>query len=121
MNASIQFCVRGCEEEIPLQGWPLHALEELAGIVGVEASDFGSLHAAISERLQSPDPGVASYRNQHDGPGTDALELCIASTLRDRDPDVRVTEMADMIGVVEGSAYPAKVWIAAGRRRRGAS
>lgn len=97
MNASIRFCVRGCEEEIPLRGWPLHALEKLAGAVGVEVSDFGLLHAAIGERLQSPDLGVASYRNQHDGPGIDALELCIASTLRDRDPSVRVTEMADVI------------------------
>lgn len=97
MNASIRFCVSGCEEEIPLQGWPPHALENLARAVGVEASDFGSLHAAISERLRSPDPVVASYRNQHAGPGIDALELCIASTLRDRDPYMRVTEMADMI------------------------
>ncbi|MCX4240827.1 hypothetical protein [Paraliomyxa miuraensis] len=97
MNASIRFCVRCCEEEIPLQGWPLHALEALARIVGIESGDFNSLHATISERLQSPDPTVASYRNQYDGPGIDALELCVASTLRDRDPFGRVTEIADVI------------------------
>ncbi len=98
MNACIRLCmVRCCEEEVPLQGWPRHALEKLAGIVGVQASDFDSLHAAISEQLQSPDPTAASYRNQYDGPGIDALELCIASTLRGRDPSPRIAEMADMI------------------------
>lgn len=97
MNVTIRFCVACCDEEIPLQGWPLHALEELAGTVGIEPSDFASLYTAISERLQSPDPTGASYRHQYDGPGVDALELCIVSSLRDCDSSERVSEIADMI------------------------
>lgn len=99
MNPSIRYCVRCSEEEIPWHGWPSHALEELAGVVGVETSEFGSLHAAIVKHLQSRDPtaGSDSYRGSYDRAAIDALELCIARTLRDRPSSVRICEIADLI------------------------